>query len=265
MAPNKKTLANVIDTFAKADIGRMVKAEFQPLTTKTTVPSETTTKAAPLSSEDYWAWEADTNAEELKEVLSAQHIEDNLVREATELTETEKVSYWDEAVKTEPASHSTATKDVDYWSWSTESITDVLTADHVQENLVKAAAISQAEEVVRSDVNSDSYWDETTTKDIEARTERAEDIVNRPQPSDGYWSWPASKAQQNELTLTKIQRDEAIRELLSAAHIVANLEKEAADLYWQSEQEQKGIKDDAYWSWSEPQAVVAAPKGYWDW
>jgi len=232
MAPNKKSLAQLVETLSSHDLTSMIKSEYLPLThakaqdTLSAVVHTEKPTLATQESDDYWNWTAPA---EMDVPLSLE--------EATRLTAEETIAYWDE-----PMTQSTSDC---YWDWSVSPHAHVLTASHVESNLLSFVA---PVDVVRMVHASDSgiYWDMTSAKDKESK------LMHSAVESTDYWYTPNTNTQVQAAILTRILQDESIRHLLSAEHLEEQLQQCASDAYWQ---------------WGASNSITAVSMGpidYWD-
>merc|ERR1712063_206368 len=96
----------------------------------------------------------------------------------------------------------------------------LLSASHIEQNLIKSAAANTQKDIIRSNVDSSNYWDETSNETHE------ENIVRAPcnkEASTSYWEFPANLAAQKQLLESQ---PEATRDTFSCSHIQANLIRE---------------------------------------
>jgi hypothetical protein len=169
-------------------------------------------------------------------------------RDAPQFTSQERQDYW--TWETERASDRDS-----YWDWSENPQKGVLSTEHVIKNLVHTNK-EKTVDVVHSNVDSDSYWDETSAKDTESRTVTAQHEMEDYQGPENYWNWPAEKPDFNAMMIERILSDEKARQILCVDHIAQNMRQHASDLYW-NEHEIEHFKDSLdYWNWQTTQQNV---------
>ena len=163
-----------------------------------------------VSNDEYWSWQPNAYWEwhdepEHNELFSIEHIEENLQQDAERRNHDE---YWDmslsraiiiarrlcdgsnNAAKNENSKEQdddTAVNDDDYWNWKANPEEHVLALRTIEANLLRDAKerlrFVSSERPTNAD--SDDYWDESTTKDREAKEYRQ--AVESRTASDLYW------------------------------------------------------------------------------
>lgn len=158
------------------------------------------------------------------------------------LTQSEADNYWSWA----PEDNSNRTEEA-YWDWSENPSVDVLSVDHVVQNL-KSTRIVEKDDIIRSGLDTNDYWDETSTKDKEARTISSDD----QHTADSYWQWPSVKEEETTVVqnaiIDEILESEKVRQILSVDNIMKNIQQEISDAYWRENEEVVTVRNsDDYW------------------
>jgi hypothetical protein len=146
-----------------------------------------------------------------------------------------------------------------YWDWSANPHAHVVSAAHIESNLTAFVA----PEVVRHlAADSESYWDVSSVKDQESRT------IYSSAESNDYWYAPNTEEQIKAAFIARILKEESVRQMLSADHVQQQLQHAHTDSYWQWEeqsQQQAAPDHGNYWEWkAEARPVSLAPDNYWD-
>mmetsp|Transcript_6292 Transcript_6292/g.9678 ORF Transcript_6292/g.9678 Transcript_6292/m.9678 type:complete len:199 (-) Transcript_6292:107-703(-) len=158
------------------------------------------------------------------------------------LTQSEADNYWswaqeDTSEKTEEA----------YWDWSENPSLNVLSVDRVVQNL-KSTHFVEQDDIIRSGLDTNDYWDETSTKDKEAKIISSND----QHTADSYWQWPSVKEEETTVVrnaiIDEILESEKVRQLLSIDNIMKNIQQEISDAYWRENEEVVTVHNsDDYW------------------
>eukprot|EP00545_Synedropsis_sp_CCMP1620_P008285 CAMPEP_0119011898 /NCGR_PEP_ID=MMETSP1176-20130426/5950_1 /TAXON_ID=265551 /ORGANISM="Synedropsis recta cf, Strain CCMP1620" /LENGTH=206 /DNA_ID=CAMNT_0006964775 /DNA_START=73 /DNA_END=693 /DNA_ORIENTATION=- len=146
-----------------------------------------------------------------------------------------------------------------YWDWSENPKKDILSGNHIALNLVKSHKVKT--DLIRSGVDSASYWDTTSAKDAEPVTAQH---INE-EATESYWEWSADPDSRQAIIDT-IMKDEAARQMLAGDHIANNIRKASSDMYWNTDAEMETHEDSTkYWEFpsSNNQAVAASGNDYW--
>jgi len=215
MAPNKKSLACVVQSLSQHDLSAMIKSEFLPLTSLDVKEASSiifdTEKTSPLildASDNYWSWSTPASLEENDDDLTASSSCD------------------------------------DYWNWNANPHLDLLTTAHLESNLKNWVApndtnrISSLCKVVKN-LDSNNYWDSSSVKDREARTIACS---ADPTSKDQYWYAPSTVEQQRLVLLARILEEEAIRQSLCSHEREQRWKSRTADSYWHWESD--GLEED---------------------
>jgi hypothetical protein len=146
-----------------------------------------------------------------------------------------------------------------YWDWAENPNQDMLTGNHIALNLVKAHV--HKTNMIRSGVDSESYWNETSAKDAEPVTAQH---INQ-EATESYWEWsPAVDARQAMIDV--IMKDEAARQMLAVDHIAKNIREASSDMYWKDDTMQEEHADSfKYWEFPSAQPIAASGNSYWAW
>lgn len=130
-----------------------------------------------------------------------------------------------------------------------EKARNLLSAAHVEANLIQASADAKAETVYASSVDED-YW-------FDANDEPA--TTDRPANAQSYWDWPSRTSQEEkQAIIDTIVEEERVRQLLTASHMVQNAVRHSASAA--APISNLSASTDKYWDWS-----IAQGNGYWSW
>lgn len=284
MAPNQQSISTLRATLSNVDLQSLqstVESKFLPLThpsEQQQTQQQTESVAASEVSASYWDWQADQPTEQV-DILSLSNIESNLVQAARKEENKEYItvagddSYWAEQEQEEPArvSKPQHVESPSYWEWTSEQDSkkemiksilrdeqarQLVSVNAIQQNLLSAAAPQEAAQVQTEKASHDTYWAWESPVS-------ASHVNDASHPNVDYWAWSVEK----KSPVDTIMEYEAIRQMLSVAHIVGNLRSQQlvdsptsaeSDDYW-NEQEDLG---DCYWDEAPQQQSVTA--GYWD-
>lgn len=232
-----------------------------------------TPKPSSSASDDYWAWTPSVEVEEAREVVSAFHIEEQLLRDAQRrslkvetVTATttcpEAENYWDESTENDTAESTSpvvqAQHETSYWKWTSDA-KNIFDIDSIVDNLVAQSehlkSKSSEKVVAPSSFAPANYWDEPT-----------DDVIHATRTHANYWTWESDAKQE---LVEMILKQEQARFVTSGRHIETNLQRAASDAYWNESPCLVETASDQYWNWqSSPQQVACTGAGadnYWDW
>lgn len=271
MAPNQQSLTHITESLSNLDLSSLVKPEFLPLAHhKEQQPvQDVTPSRTPAESDDYWSWTPSVEEEETQEIVSASHMEEQLLRDAQRRsqkvetvtsTQTSNVeNYWDEGNDTSssidsPIVQAQHEESASYWTWNSDD-KDVFSSESIVDNLIAQKEHLQTKStdnkiVATSTTTPTNYWNE-----------RSETTIRATRTHANYWTW-SSDAKAKMIAM--IRKEAEARVCTSARHIEENLRREASDAYWN--EAAKLSVSDQYWSWNSatPFAVLCAPNNYWD-
>ena len=235
---------------------------------------------------DYWYWPAEQKQDEC---FSAAEMERKLQIDAARRIEDEKIaestSYWTwESPVQENSRAKEEEKQIDYWSWNDNEEKDVLSTDHIVENLVSSSdndtdCIDQ--ERCETNHTSDDYWSWENPKrrreriegnrtapqhlllvdEIEARlvedsmnpkgeTLDAEQSRESLTSTDIYWKWDTSL-----ISHSRVMKN-ATKDILATDVMIERI-VEAAQTIRASVKAQKVSDLQSYWQWSDTTDVLS--------
>lgn len=294
MAPNRKNVASLIQTFPSSDLQSLqnaIQPKFLPLThpseeKKSTLHKPKKPQAG--SSASYWDWPADVEQEPI-DVLSLSNIESNLIQAANANaavaeTKSEQVpahdDYWDDQVERETASVVFVNKpqhvESPYWAWpadqdSKQATIESILIEEKAYRLVSGVTSEMTEknaepcpephQVHATKASNDQYWKWEAA-------EVASHVLDDTHPNGTYWEW--NKRDEKVALLRSLLEHEAARRILAVDNIVRQLQSQKAsrasciqerfDDYW-TVSEGYG---DQYWE-AQQTPVAATGTGYWNW
>mmetsp|Transcript_32106 Transcript_32106/g.53056 ORF Transcript_32106/g.53056 Transcript_32106/m.53056 type:complete len:229 (+) Transcript_32106:319-1005(+) len=191
------------------------------------------------------------------DVLSASHIEANLVAEsrrlqkqsAAEPQKSDHDDYWAEAHFGEKEAQQSVAKEQLFQQrlaekkqllnriMYEEEIRQMLQIQHI-EHLVRSQPLAKYD-TKPSSKESDDFWSWRNENEASGRQDPSHE-------NHSYWEWPTlSREEEKQQLIQKILKDEEIREQLSISHVEEQLK--SAVLVEQTVT--SSHHDDAYWSW----------------
>ena len=255
MAPNKKSLSLLVQSLSNHDLTGLIKSEYLPLTHAKSAVAPVERQAVirnTESSQGYWNWTADAEGE-AQESTACNDIEDSFSEGSVHLTAAEKASYWDESTYN---AGDTLAEQESYWNWSANTNDHLLTATHIEANLASFVEPNVVRIINAAD--TDKYWEVVSVKDKETQT------ICSGVDSHDYWNTPNTTHDIKNSFFNLILKEDAIRQMLSAEHVVAECTKNASDSYWQWE-EPSNQDNNNYWVWkAESRPISLGPENYWD-
>mmetsp|Transcript_29282 Transcript_29282/g.44954 ORF Transcript_29282/g.44954 Transcript_29282/m.44954 type:complete len:316 (+) Transcript_29282:207-1154(+) len=190
------------------------------------------------SAESYWEMPAPSDENTTSSTfVQAQHARD---------VSHPKNSYWDWPVMTEEDQKNAFLEQI----VKEEEIRQLLSAQHMEDTMV-ADTNNEDAEMIESNVNSDSYWNDTQQDEcVQAPLHTYDDS----HPHATYWEWETLTEQEKKQKLiTQIIKGEKIRQMLSAAHLKENLLQDCAHI--------DHITDTQV----QTAATVGGEQSYWEW
>jgi hypothetical protein len=283
MAPNRKNIASLLETLSSNDLQSLqntVQPKFLPLTHPKAEQQQPKPQTQQVESVSYWDWSPEVEQEPV-DLFSAANIQSNLIQAANAITESESQQvadhddYWTDQSQV-PAALVTQPQHVEcfYWEWPAEQDSKKATIDRILAEerayeLVSGATTEATESAAETPVSrhvepfkvaNDTYWT-WQSHQVAAHT------LDASHPSNNYWDWDV-QAEQVQSPLQALLEYEAVREFLTAANIVRQLQESqpvevscalqaSSDDYWSE------CQADQYWDMPAV-AVVSTGQGYWD-